>query len=779
MQVKVLKNSQINAVFGFLIVGFALPLYLLLLSGFPTADALKVCAMILVQIISGALIWAQVMHPRQVDIVEGVGMGLAIGSIFAVIGHQIFLPTPFKTYGWLLPVVVAAITSVAWRSTKGSHKNFVLEDASGLFFVAFAVVLILKQWWWLLPLALPTGVALYLLSNSGHHKLRNILKPTWIFVTVSFVAVTVLMVYLRQLNLDWWIRSWDVVYHESKSFSIAKFGPNENISLSGYSMSYHWFGNAWIGMNSVVNRLPPWLSIAQVSPVFSALLIAAIINAISKRISNQMIQALAALTVYVFATGGLSTANPPNVVAITWSLAALLVTLEFRRNNRWRLFLTFSLLSFAAFSGKVSAGFVIIASFVLTDFWHSMRLGDKIVQFFVRTFCLFAITSFSFFYIIGGPSRLGNNTFKPSLKGSGFAFGVELDRSYLIFALGTLGSLFIVFLAALPVFLLLRFQATHIDFFMMSLTILLTGLLPFLFLIDDGMIYFQSNALNLVSIASGIALATVLGSLIRSNQLTNRRMSFLATIGGVLGVANKFATDFDWRELLDNPGGPTPILVLIQATFLTLCLALAFLTVKPAEAGRFFGRNFNRLIAFSFVAIIGVVIPEALSTANQFSQKLQVRSPTNDYVGSNELTAASNWLKLNSRQDEVLATNKFCIPTGAKNCIDPKFFGVSSTANRKVLVEGPYYIVGGPYFSDMPNVTDESKYPLWVQERLDLSRGFADNPTAEIAARLRELGVTWFYLFLDNTENRNWAPYATVEYQNSEIAILKLTDPSS
>ncbi|MFZ9165895.1 MAG: hypothetical protein ACO22N_07495, partial [Ilumatobacteraceae bacterium] len=160
-----MKNSQINAVFGFLIVGFALPLYLLLLSGFPTADALKVCAMILVQIISGTLIWAQVMHPRQVDIVEGVGMGLAIGSIFAVIGHQIFLPTSLRDFGWLLPVLIAAITSLAWRSTKGSHKNFVLEDASGLFFVAFAVVLILKQWWWLLPLALPTGVALYLLSN--------------------------------------------------------------------------------------------------------------------------------------------------------------------------------------------------------------------------------------------------------------------------------------------------------------------------------------------------------------------------------------------------------------------------------------------------------------------------------------------------------------------------------------------------------------------------------------------------------------------------------------
>ncbi|MFZ9907772.1 MAG: hypothetical protein ACO3FJ_08790, partial [Ilumatobacteraceae bacterium] len=246
-----MKNSQINAVFGFLIVGFALPLYLLLLSGFPTADALKVCAMILVQIISGALIWAQVMHPRQVDIVEGVGMGLAIGSIFAVIGHQIFLPTSLRDFGWLLPVLIAAITSLAWRSTKGSHKNFVLEDASGLFFVAFAVVLILKQWWWLLPLALPTGVALYLLSNSGRYKLRNILKPSWIFVTVFFVAATVLMVYLRQLNLDWWIRSWDLQFFESRSYSIAKFGRNENISLVGYPIQYHWFGLAWLGSITV------------------------------------------------------------------------------------------------------------------------------------------------------------------------------------------------------------------------------------------------------------------------------------------------------------------------------------------------------------------------------------------------------------------------------------------------------------------------------------------------------------------------------------------------
>ena len=776
---QLVKNSQANAMFGFSIVGFALPLYLLLLSGFPTVDALKVCTMIFVQIVSGALIWAQVMHPRQVDIVEGVGMGLALGSILAVIGHQLFLPTSLSDFGWLLPVVVAAITSVAWRSTKGSHKNFVLEDASGLFFVAFAVVLILKQWWWLLPLALPTGVALYLLSNSGRNKLRNILKPSWIFVTVFFVAATVLMVYLRQLNLDWWIRSWDVVYHESKSFSIAKFGPRENISLVGYSMSYHWLGNAWIGMNSVVSGLPSWLSVAQVTPIYSAVITGCTFRAVSLRFSRSISFPFSITLVYVFTTGSVSPSNPPNVIAIMWAFSALFVAFEFFQNSKASLFFLFSILGVAAFSGKVSAGFVVIAGFIIIDFWNSCQVRRNIPIFIVRTLFLAIIGLLAFFFIIGGPNRLGNNTFKPSLKGLGFVYGVEIDRSLVIFILGSLGLLLTTLTIALPNFLAIRCNRNKADLYALVLAVLLSGITPVVFIIDDAIFYFQTNALNLISVGTGISLIALLLPRWTNGELNLRSLTILFTGGGAIGIINSYLLMIDWRETLSNPGGPTPILVSIQAIFLASCFGLAFLTVKPSQSNYWYSRNFNRLIAFSFVAIAGIVVPEAFKTFNQFSQKLQVRSPTNDYVGSNELTAASNWLKLNSRQDEVLATNKFCIPTGAKNCIDPKFFGVSSTANRKVLVEGPYYIVGGPYFSDMPNVTDESKYPLWVQERLDLSRGFADRPTAEIAARLRELGVDWFYLFLDNTENRNWAPFATVEYQNSEVAILKLTDPSS
>ena len=87
----------------------------------------------------------------------------------------------------------------------------------------------------------------------------------------------------------------------------------------------------------------------------------------------------------------------------------------------------------------------------------------------------------------------------------------------------------------------------------------------------------------------------------------------------------------------------------------------------------------------------------------------------------------------------------------------------------RLLIEGPFYVVG--YGGD-----DETLYPAWAKERLDLSRGFADKPNAEITAKLREYGVDWFYLFKENTTNRNWEPYGTVKYENAEVAIIQLND---
>ena len=777
MQVQVMKRPLVNALCGFSIVGFALPLYLLLLSGFPTFDALKVCAMILVQIVSGALIWAQVMHPRQVDVVEGVGMGLAIGSIFAVIGHQLFLPTPFKSFGWLLPVLIAVITFVAWRSTKGSHKNFVLEDVSGLFFVAFAVVLILKQWWWLLPLALPMGLALYLLSNSGQNKLRNVLKPVWLLVAVSFVGATVLMVYLRQLNLDWWIRSWDLQFFESRSYSIAKFGRNENISLVGYPIQYHWFGLAWLGSITVITDLGPWLATAQIAPVYSTIAIACSILVISKRATSNQVTKYAILLLFAFVSAGYSPANTPNIISMIWFFAALVVAQEFFKKQSTQAFIIFASLTLAALSSKVSAGFTLLAVFTLTDLWTNRDKKRNTAHILARVLVLLIGSIGSYFYIIGGPQRFGDDYLGFDLKNAAYFFGIEPDRGFIVVLLATFGFILsfvpsAIGVATSPVHLRSRFPIVILCGFG-SIPLLIASIA-----MEDNIAYFIVSAKSLFLLGSAIVLTSpeVIASFSAINFRAKVKFFVLALLAAQL---NQNLYELNWREISTLRGGPIPILVLILISYYLFSFVYSAVFVNRHKTVIENSRVRAKLVTLSIFLLVGSLAPAMISHFRSIPSQIETTNEAPIFVGSSELKAASTWLNRNSLDYEVVATNRFCIDSATPRCLFPKYYGVSASTRRIMLIEGPHYLFGRPRDQLALPIEDESFYPEVGQERLDLSRGFADKPTAEIAARLRELGVDWFYLFLDNTENRNWAPYATVEYQNSEVAILKLTDANS
>ena len=752
------KKPLGTTLLGFSSIGFALPLYLLLLSGFPTVDGFKVCAMIFVQIVSGSIIWAHVMHPRQVDIVEGVGMGLALGSILTVIGHQLLLPTALNAFGWLLPVVVAAIVFATSQSTKGSFKNFVLEDVSGIFFVAFAIVLLLLQWWWLLPLSLPTGLAIYLLSNLGKNKIFNFVRPVWLVIAATFIAATFLAVYLRQLNLEWWIRSWDVPYFESKSYSIATFGPSENISLLGYPMNYHWFGIAWIGTVSSVLGLQSWLSIAQVAPVFSATAVACLFWTIGKRVGKSNSYPIVIALIFTFAIGPLSTANPPYIIAMIWAIAASIVAYDFFLSQKRTFFIVFSVLSIAALSGKVSAGFVVLGAFTITDLYQTFLQKKGYVRCLIRNFLLAAFSIIAFYMIIGGPNRLGNNTFKFGYKSPGYSFGVDPGRNPIIFLLGTVGSSLNFLKILMLLIVCLIYKVGNKNFSILCLGAFIAGYIPFLFVEEDAMFYFISSAMTFAGIGTALLFVSAV-AMLRKEILFSKLRIFLTMLSSLM-LSEFWQTLYEtnWREKASFKGGPTPILVLvIILSFVSYWLLMLLILQFSRKNQKQFSFKI-RVITFSVLLIFANSLPNALSHLNKIQK--QSRSDTQvPPVGSQNIKDASSWVRQSTLSDSVFATNKFY----------PRIYFVSSTTNRRVLIEGPHYVVG--FGGD-----DETLYPEFAKERLDLSRGFADRPTLEIAARLKELGVDYFYLFLDMTENRNWQPFATVEYQNSEVAILKLID---
>jgi hypothetical protein len=295
---------------------------------------------------------------------------------------------------------------------------------------------------------------------------------------------------------------------------------------------------------------------------------------------------------------------------------------------------------------------------------------------------------------------------------------------------------------------------------------------------EDNLAYFIVSVKSLFLIGSAIALTSPDVVVSFSTIDTRTKVKFFA-LALFAAQVNQNIYELNWREISSLRGGPIPILVVVLITYYLISLAYSAIFANCHLAVINNSRVRTKFVALSIFLLVGSLAPPAISHFRSIPSQMESNNETPIFVGSAESNAASTWLNTNSTDDEIVATNRFCVDSATPRCLFPKFLGVSAATRRIMLIEGPYNLFGRTRDQLTLPLEDESFYPLVGQERLELSRGFADRPTAEIAARLRELGVDWFYLFLDNTENRNWAPFATVEYQNSEVAILKLTDPSS
>ncbi len=236
-----------------------------------------------------------------------------------------------------------------------------------------------------------------------------------------------------------------------------------------------------------------------------------------------------------------------------------------------------------------------------------------------------------------------------------------------------------------------------------------------------------------------------------------------------LGKLSKHIFELNWNEIILIRGGSTTIRVLILLSSLSLYWLAASLILRPHKTPNRKEQFKVKLILFSIVVLFANTLPGIYNHLQRSLAHANGNYFAVPYIGSENIALASSWVKLNVNSDALIATNKFCIEERAEFCVDARLFIVSATTQRQMFIEAPTRSVrnGGD---------DESLYPKWAKERLDLSRGFADKPNAEITTKLREYGVDWFYLFKENTKNRDWEPYGTVKYENSEIAIIKLND---
>jgi hypothetical protein len=281
-----------------------------------------------------------------------------------------------------------------------------------------------------------------------------------------------------------------------------------------------------------------------------------------------------------------------------------------------------------------------------------------------------------------------------------------------------------------------------------------SGLLRFVVDGNSAEGYFLNSALIFGSL--GIALA-VNGLVQLDYQLKAREMLGLGVCSGLISYV--FIEIWNRSNFQNGRWWQSHLQILVPFIIAALTCAVAIAIRRNS-----LGSNLLRPTLFLFVICLvgantGMFILQ--------TSKLPTYAPRGSIAADVDLESL-NWLRNNSGASDVIATNRFLCP-GTEPCdFDESSFLISAVAHRQVLIEGPRFVAGG------------RPYPIWITERMLLSRSFADSPSVESFDQLRGFGVSWFYLdtqFLakvSTVDTSHWSNWASVAYQNQNIIILQL-----
>jgi hypothetical protein len=205
--------------------------------------------------------------------------------------------------------------------------------------------------------------------------------------------------------------------------------------------------------------------------------------------------------------------------------------------------------------------------------------------------------------------------------------------------------------------------------------------------------------------------------------------------------------------------------LLIGLIFIFVFVSSYYLIAKNSKSVKF--RYGHIMILSLFVLFnLGIGVKQQITNLIDRSQiQMSDENDRNLITGSRNHLQILNWIRANTDESDVVATNRFCIP-GLSYCIS-KWQLVSAVSHRKMLFEGGYY--------ELPNIPDQELFRRYV-----LSSEFGPNPSPLGLNRLCRYGVKWYFYDHSVAEPlKTWEPYAAVQLQNEGVSLLRLRCPTN
>lgn len=726
----------------------------------PASTSVLAVALITAQAWSGRRLAARLFAPAEV----GLGVGFAVGALAMVVAHVLLRPSVIGPYGWLLPIVAGA----AMRPRGGAASAVPTRDV--LLVAGLALVALSAEWFW----ALPPGAAIvvwWLGADRGSRRARDLVA------VVVTLAVGAWMV-ARRPDV-WWIFSADTHYYEALSRSIAREGIADNSLAAGFSIAYHWFSFAWVGIVGDAVGAPQWVALTRIGPIAAAwFTIATLLEIPRPGASRRRLGIGLAVFAASSAFGdwslpvmlSMSSAFSQLFVGI-WLAAFLWLVVRTAEGRVGRPALAFAVLTGALVGGKATHAAVCAAGV------GAAAVADCASRRSLRSRWWAPALATSATFVIVSRLLIGSSNDITLAPGRWVLYvSTEFEQFGASIRLGIAAVLLVGMCAfpLLPWILRVGPRERTVSAFLAGAVLAAIGVT--LFVVDVSVsdprginpngIYFLHAATTLVAAWWAVTTGPDEG------RVGDPVAAGAVAVGVAAAIVPYLIPDPDSGSLaaiaLRLARSPAPLAVILLA-------ALAR-RIRHRPAAR---RWVAGAVAASSVAFF--VVNWAVTTPRD---QRDMRREGEARLGSEALRDAATWLRTRAEADAMFASNYFVegpretdlewirssddwvTRTPSLAFRSGNFPLLVVWSDRRALLQAPALVGAYQRF--------DGDRDAEIARRISVSVAFADRPDATSAETLRAYGVSWFVVDLRMTSTRDWSPYAVTRHVNRDFAVLEL-----
>jgi len=746
------------------LLGFMLAL--LIVSGVSLPLAIISLIAVSLQVVVGVLIWQRLL-PGGNGINTKIGVGFAIGSIVAIATDQVLLYTPISIIGdWVFLGLLASF--LISRSVKSGDKEQEFDVQLPLMVpICLVLFMFVQERFWPLPIAIGCVLVAIALHGGGEW----IAKRRRILVIVSTAVLVALTIWSLQMRTEmWWIKTGDFQFFEGLSYSLAHWGPTDQVFVTGYKVTYHWFSYAWVGMLSKTVGAGHWIVLTKVAPVIALVGIAHLLMSFANQIVHRRRDVLIVCAVVVM----LSDFNFESfsmVFSFVWLIAFACVALIFVERPTARLALVVGVFAAAAFGAKSSNAVVIAGvsvALLILGWSKNPRKRNILVLAIAGTAGMSALVFLWLYFgssyqqeLYFGTVGIARDYFgdiRDLTRGDRIiASFVVLANVLVVYLITTLSSMFGIrrnsgtrTIATVGLF---TFIATLI-----ALTVLLS---PW-----EQEEYF----LHSYSLFGGCIVALVLiGEFHKPKHAGHFVQLVLFAIAvpvSVIAVSRLFSDD--------NSGTTEAIFRrIIRSSTGLIALVIALLAIAAMK--RFSSRSTSLTVLGAVTLSVFVSTTFGLNSQwiTKYSENIRETSDKSfaDYmVGDTEIREFATQVRGIVPPNDVVASNYFCATGNCKGEIDSQAVLLAVYTQRRFVVTGYAYVWAEFLVNDLPYSPPTELIP-----RIKPSIEFANEPSARGCAELVDFHARWFIVDKTATSKRTWEPFARSIVETSNFALLKLS----